>query len=121
MSSLPKSWNTLVISLNNSTSDGKCTMDLITNSLISEEARREERGTHGHSNANIIKSWGRSNNQSKGNGQNAEKLRGQLKSHLRLICYYSTKPSHKKIKCRIFKTYINFRKSKGRSWWAKER
>lgn len=40
LSSLPKSWETLVVSLNNSAPDGKLTMSGVKDALLHEEARR---------------------------------------------------------------------------------
>ena len=44
--SLPDSWNTFVVSLSNSAPDGKLTPDMVKNSLLNEEARRKEKGSH---------------------------------------------------------------------------
>ena len=46
LSSLPDSWNTLVVSLNNSAPDGKLTLELVKNSLLNKEARRKEKGNN---------------------------------------------------------------------------
>lgn len=43
LSSLLNSRDTLVISMRNSASDGKLTMDMVKDSLLNEEARRKER------------------------------------------------------------------------------
>lgn len=40
LSSLPESWDTLVITFNNSTPGRKLVTDAITNSLLNEESRR---------------------------------------------------------------------------------
>lgn len=40
LSSLPDSWNTLVVLLSNSAPDGKLTPKMVKNSLQNEEARR---------------------------------------------------------------------------------
>ena len=45
LSSLPESWETLVITLSNSAPGGKVTMEMVTDALINEEARRKEAGT----------------------------------------------------------------------------
>ena len=42
LSSLPDSWDTLVISLSNSAPNGDLTMDMVKDSLFNEEARRKE-------------------------------------------------------------------------------
>ncbi len=54
LSSLPESWDTLVVTLSNSAAEGKLTMDTVSDSLLGEEARRKERGTTSHSEANAI-------------------------------------------------------------------
>lgn len=50
LSSLPDSWETLVVSLSNSATDGKLTMSQVTSSLLNEELRRKYRNppTHKH-------------------------------------------------------------------------
>ncbi|GFY87492.1 hypothetical protein Acr_05g0011310 [Actinidia rufa] len=44
LSSLPESWETLVVSLSNSTQDGKLTMSTVKHALFNEEARKKEMG-----------------------------------------------------------------------------
>jgi hypothetical protein len=39
-------WNMLVVSLSNSALDGKLTPNMVKNSLLNEEARRKEIGSH---------------------------------------------------------------------------
>jgi len=46
LSSLPDSWNTLVVSLSNSSPDGKLTLEMVKNNLLNEEARRKEKGNN---------------------------------------------------------------------------
>ncbi|PSS07650.1 Endonuclease [Actinidia chinensis var. chinensis] len=45
LSSLPESWETLVVSLSNSAQDGKLTMSTIKNALFNEESQKKEMGT----------------------------------------------------------------------------
>lgn len=59
LSSLPESWDTLVVTLSNSAPEGKLTMDNVTESLLDEEAKRKERGMSSHSEANVVDSQGR--------------------------------------------------------------
>ena len=54
LTSLPESWDALVVTLSNSTPDGKLTMDTVCDSLLNEEARRKERGITSNSEANVI-------------------------------------------------------------------
>ncbi|KAF5930143.1 hypothetical protein HYC85_031016 [Camellia sinensis] len=42
LSSLPDSWETLVVSFSNSAPEGKLTMSMVTNALFSEEARKKD-------------------------------------------------------------------------------
>ena len=44
LSSLPDSWETLVVSLSTLALRGKLTMEMVKKSLLSEEARRKEKG-----------------------------------------------------------------------------
>ncbi|KAK8694888.1 hypothetical protein V6N13_072432 [Hibiscus sabdariffa] len=43
LSSLPESWDTLVVTLSNLALDGKLTTYIVSNSLMNEESRRKER------------------------------------------------------------------------------
>jgi len=44
LSSLPESWDTLVVTLNNSVPNRKITMDIVSDSLLNEASKRKERG-----------------------------------------------------------------------------
>ena len=44
LSSLPDSWETLVVTISNSAPDGKVTIDMVKDSMFNEEARRKEHG-----------------------------------------------------------------------------
>lgn len=45
LSSLPDSWETLVVTFSNSAADGKLTLSLVKDNLFNEETRRKESGT----------------------------------------------------------------------------
>lgn len=45
LSSLPDNWETLVVTLSNSDPSGKVTMEMVSDALMNEEARRKEVGT----------------------------------------------------------------------------
>ncbi|VFQ60569.1 unnamed protein product [Cuscuta campestris] len=49
LSSLPESWETLVVSLSNSAPEGKLTMDVVKSSLLNEEARRRDLSSSSYS------------------------------------------------------------------------
>ena len=101
LSSLPESWDTLVVTLNNSALDGKLSMDNVTDSLLNEESRRKEKSLSSHSEANVVENGGRSEHHGKrGHG----KSRGTFKSRPKgLSCYYCGKSSHKNSECRFLK------------------
>jgi hypothetical protein len=43
LSSMPDSWNTLIVSVSNSAPDGKLTLEMVKNSMLNEEARKKEK------------------------------------------------------------------------------
>jgi hypothetical protein len=43
LSSMPDSWNTLVVSVSNSAPDGKLTLEMVKNRMLNEEARKKEK------------------------------------------------------------------------------
>lgn len=100
LSSLPESWDTLVVTLSNSALDGKLVMDSVTDSLLSEESRRRERGFNNQFEANIVDNRGRSKNRERG-GRGRSQARS--KSRTRPSCYYCGKPGHKRLECRFLK------------------
>ncbi|WVZ13786.1 hypothetical protein V8G54_011352 [Vigna mungo] len=101
LSSLPESWDTLVVTLSNSAPDGKISLDNITDSLLNEESRRKEMGSSSYSEANVVENRGRSEHRSKGK---REKSRGRFKSRSKgLTCFYCGKDGHHKPKCRFLK------------------
>lgn len=102
LSSLPESWDTLVVTLSNSAPEGKLTMDAVADSLLNEEARRKERGTT-QSEAHIAENRGRSEFHGRNKNKGRDKSRGRSKSHSRITCYYCGKPGHKKSECRNLK------------------
>ncbi|GKV40824.1 hypothetical protein SLEP1_g48425 [Rubroshorea leprosula] len=81
LSSLLDSWETLVVTLSNSTRDGEMTLQLVKDSILSEESRRKEQG--------IMSS------ESKALG----KSRGRSKSKSRVTCYTCGKQGHYQKDC----------------------
>ena len=101
LSSLPESWDTLVVTLSNSAPGGKRTMETVTDSLLNKEARRKERGISMQSEANIIENRGRNEKRGRNNGWG--RSMGRSKSRSKLVCYYCGKSGHKKSDWRNFK------------------
>ena len=100
LSSLPESWDTLVVTLSNSAPEGKLSMDSVTDSLLNEESRRRERGLNDKFEANVVENRGRSKN--RGNGGRG-KSHDKSKSRTKLSCFYCGKPGHIKTECRFLK------------------
>ena len=62
LSSLPDSWDTLVISLSNSAPNGNLTMVMVKDSLFNEEARRKEQGISSETEALVTENRSRGKN-----------------------------------------------------------
>ena len=69
LSSLPKSWYTLIVTRSNSAPEGKLTMDTVVDSLLNEQARRKERGMVVQFEANIVENRIRSENHTRSAGR----------------------------------------------------
>ena len=103
LSSLPKSWETLVVTVSNSTLDGVVTMSQVTSSLLNEETRRKSSGSS-HSEALVMENRGRGRSKSKA-PHNRDKSRGRSSSISKkdVECYYCPKKGHMKRECRKLK------------------
>ncbi|KAF1868164.1 hypothetical protein Lal_00018681 [Lupinus albus] len=64
-----------MVMLNNSVSDGKVSMDIISNNLLNEESIRKERSTYFYSEANVVERHGRSET----HGRNRSRGRSKCK------------------------------------------
>ena len=80
LSSLPDSWETLVISLSNSAPNGVITVNMVKDNMFNEEAKRKELGISSNTKALVIKRWWRSKNKKPSSDYNCDKLRGKSKS-----------------------------------------
>jgi hypothetical protein len=98
LSSLPDSWETLVVSLGNSAPNGKLTMELVKDALFSEEARRKEMGTYDYSGSQaLITERGRRSSRNTG-GRDQSRGRGR-----KIICFYCDQEGHIKRNCPKYK------------------
>ncbi|CAA7026607.1 unnamed protein product [Microthlaspi erraticum] len=103
LSSLPESWDTLVVTLSNSAPEEKLTMDTVSDSLLNEETRRKERGSSTMSEANVIDRRGRDETRGRNRTRDRDQSRGRSKSRPRVTCYYCGKVGHRKPECRFYK------------------
>ncbi|CAN1310533.1 Retrovirus-related Pol polyprotein from transposon TNT 1-94 [Linum perenne] len=116
LNSLPDSWETLVVSLSNSTPNGTMTMDIVKDSMINEKIRRKELGISSDSHALVAD---KSENRGRGRNRNLNfknyrdrsksrgRPRGRSKSASRpkgeMTCYHCNQPGHFKRECRVLK------------------
>ena len=108
LSSMPDSWNTLVVSLSNSAPDGKLTLEMVKNSMLNEEARKKEKGDASSSDAYVAETHGKNENRGCSNTrfqQGKSKPRGRSKSKQRkdITCFHCGNPGHIKSECRKYK------------------
>lgn len=99
LSSLPKSWDTLVVSVSNSAPDGKLTMDMVKDRMLNEESRRKDEGYTPESEALITEKQGKQEwrGRSKGRNprnQNQQRRRSKSRSRQDMKCHHCGKPGH---------------------------
>jgi len=68
ISSLPESWDTMVVTLSNSARGWKLTMETVADSLLNKEARRKDRGVLMQFKANVTKNHDINENRGRKNG-----------------------------------------------------
>ncbi len=114
-SSLPDSWDTLLVSISNSTQDGVLTLDQVKEALMNEEVRRKEQSIESESQALVTKkSDRRGRSKSRGPRDRNDKSRGRSKSKKDVMCYHSQGNGHFKRECRVLKRELAARKGKGK-------
>nr|XP_040249189.1 uncharacterized protein LOC120966742 [Aegilops tauschii subsp. strangulata] len=108
LSSMPDSWNTLVVSLSNSAPDGKMTLEMVKNSMLNEEARKKEKGDASSSDAYVAETHGKNENRGHSNtrfqqGKNKSRERSKSKLRKDISCFHCGNPGHIKSECRKYK------------------
>uniref|UniRef100_A0A2N9J1S8 Integrase catalytic domain-containing protein n=1 Tax=Fagus sylvatica TaxID=28930 RepID=A0A2N9J1S8_FAGSY len=99
LSSLPDSWETLVVSLSNSAPNGVLQLAMVKDSLFNEETRRKDMGKD-DAQALVTENRGRSKGRnSKGRG----KSRSQSQTKGKVKCFYCDKEGHIKRNCKAWK------------------
>ena len=101
LGTLPDSWETLVVAINNSAPQGKITMSMVSESLLNEEARRTENGYTSQAELLVTERQGRGRNRNFKNSDSTDKLRGRSKSRSGGVrCYKCNKLGHIRRNCR---------------------
>jgi transposase InsO family protein len=103
LSSLPDSWETLVVSLSNSAPSGVITMSMVKDSMFNEEARRKEQGISSQSEALVTEKRGRSKSRKPRKYDSRDKSKGKSCSRSDIKCFFCGKLGHMKRECRKFK------------------
>ena len=101
LSSLPDSWETLVVSLSNSAPAGKLTMTMVKDALFNEEARRKDMSTN-QTHALVTENRGRQQKSSRGKWRGKSKSRGKSTDGRKQTykCYHCGIEGHLKKNCR---------------------
>ena len=105
LSSLPDSWETLVVTVSNSTLNGILTMESVKDSLLNEEARRKEKGESSYGILVHEKQERQEKPEKHGRSQsrNSHGFRGRSKSIKYIKCYHGNKVGQIRKECRIWK------------------
>ncbi|GFY82734.1 hypothetical protein Acr_02g0009740 [Actinidia rufa] len=107
LSSLPESWETLVVSLSNSAPNGKLTTSMVMDALFNEEAWRREMGSTDQSESQALVSEGsreRGRGQRRGHHRGTGKGRWRSQARGRTVrCFYCDQEGHIKRDCPKYK------------------
>ena len=80
LSSLPYSWETLVVSLSNLAPNGVIIVNMVENSMLNEEARRKKLGISSNTEALVTERRKKSKSRKPYSDYNCDKSRGKSKS-----------------------------------------
>ncbi|GFS31932.1 hypothetical protein Acr_00g0020040 [Actinidia rufa] len=107
LSSLPESWETLVVSLSNSAPNGKLTTSMVMDALFNEEARRREMGSTDQSESQaLVLEGSRERGRGQGRGHHRGTGKGRWRSQARgrtVRCFYCDQEGHIKRDCPKYK------------------
>ncbi|GFZ09180.1 cytochrome P450, family 716, subfamily A, polypeptide 1 [Actinidia rufa] len=110
LSSLPESWETLVVSLSNSAPNGKLTTSMVMDALFNEEARRREMGSIDQSESQALVSEGSKEKRPrsrKGHHRGTRKGRWRSQARGRTVrCFYCNQEGHIKRDCPKYKAQV---------------
>ena len=101
LNTLPNSWETLRVSLTNSATGGKVTMEYAKSGVLNEEVRRKSQDTFSHSDVLYTKDQGRHKTR---DPRSRRKSRSKSKfKNPNIICYHFWKKGHIKRFCKQLK------------------
>ena len=105
LSSLPDIWETLVVTVSNSTPNGILTMESVKDNLLNVEARRKEKGESSYGVLIHEKHERQEKPERHGRSQsrNSHGFRGRSKSRKYIKCYHCNKVGHMRKECKIWK------------------
>lgn len=98
LSSLPDSWETLVVTISNSAPDGVLSLDVIKDSMFNEEIRRKEMGVD-NSQALVVENRGRGKSRGPKGRDNSRSRSKSSDGRNVITCNYCKKPGHIKKYC----------------------
>ncbi|KAF7151415.1 hypothetical protein RHSIM_Rhsim02G0170000 [Rhododendron simsii] len=113
LSSLPDSWEMLVVAISNSAPRGMVTIDMVKDGMFNEEARRKEQSTSVDTEALIVQNRGRSKTRNSGGDRNKykdrsrSKSRGTSKPRSEIEYFHYHKMGHMSKECRILQKELN--------------
>ena len=99
--SLPKSWDTLFVSVTNSAPEGKVTSEMVKDRLFNEQSRRKKNGETFE--ALVSEKQERRERSKSRFHQNQQRGRSKSRSKKNFTCHHCGKPGHFKRECRIWK------------------
>ncbi|GFZ08920.1 hypothetical protein Acr_20g0007280 [Actinidia rufa] len=110
LSSLPESWEILVVSLSNSAPNGKLTTSMVMDALFNEEARRREMGSTDQNESHALVLEGsreRGRGQRRGHHRGTRKERWRSQARGRTVrCFYCDQEGHIKRNCPKYKAQV---------------
>ncbi|KAG6400326.1 hypothetical protein SASPL_137152 [Salvia splendens] len=100
LSSLPDSWDTLVVSISNSAPGGALTLQMVKDCLLNEESRRREQDHSSETKAMVAENSDRGRSKNRNSQNTRDKSRGKSKHKKDFKCHYCGGPNHYERDCR---------------------
>ncbi|KAG6437371.1 hypothetical protein SASPL_102286 [Salvia splendens] len=100
LSSLPDSWDTLVVSISNSAPGGALTLQMVKDFLLNEESRRREQDHSSETKAMVAENSDRGRSKNRNSQNTRDKSRGKSKHKKDFKYHYCGGPNHYERDCR---------------------